>query len=354
MFVKKDLRKIPEILDQAKKPAVPPSTKGEIGANCTKEPRAGEVLTELRLARRSAEFGGTLSVLCQPQYMPTLRNLVSLNLYDCRIRTLDGIGMLGSPSSSPVDGAVPSPVCPDLRELNVGRNPLRSLPDELSSLSGSLKTLWCDDCSIEGSLPECVLRLGKLEALRMSNNAITAIPNDIHRLSELRVLCMDGNKIDEIPPSLSKMGRLELLNLRKNGIVRLPEGVPGLGMTSLRILHVSSNKLVALPNSLTECTSLETIYANTNQVQDVLEGLASKLMRLKKMNLSTNKIEFLSEDFLVRFGEPDCKSGFCQKDDACEVNIDQNPVVERTSSLQMSQEKTSMVNAEPTPMDICA
>ena len=92
MFIKKDLRKIPHILADA---APADEQTPRVDENAAKRVKR-DVLTELKLARRKAEFQGSLSVLCQPSNAPSLQNLVSLSVYDCDIKSLDGIGLLGS------------------------------------------------------------------------------------------------------------------------------------------------------------------------------------------------------------------------------------------------------------------
>ena len=113
MFIKKDLRKIPIIFADAKDAA---------------EKDSSDTLTELRLARRPAEFQeGNITPLCQPHYKISLMSLTSLSLYDCQISTLEGIEFLAQS-------------CPVLEEMNLGKNPLTSLPNELGELK-SLKAL---------------------------------------------------------------------------------------------------------------------------------------------------------------------------------------------------------------------
>ena len=205
MFIKKDLRKIPRILaDAAPVDNIPNNIddEAEPAAKRTKRP----VLTELRLSRRNSEFNGTLNILCQPEHAPSLQHLVSLSLYDCQISSLAGIGML----ASPVDGR--SMCCPDLQELNVGRNPLKTLPDELAMLP--LQSLWCDDCQLEGTMPACISKILTLTTLRLSNNKLTEIPSDIRNLRQLQTLCLDGNQIETVPSELAELCDLQTLLLR--------------------------------------------------------------------------------------------------------------------------------------------
>lgn len=319
MFVKKDERKIPQILTEA-------SAKDR-----------KENLTELRLARRPAEFNGSISILCQPHYANALHDLTSLSLYDCQISTLTGIGYLASSChTEEEDAEINHDVCcPHLKELNFGRNPLSMLPSELSLLANSLTSLWLDDCEITGPLPECIYDLENLEILRVSNNKITALKglHGIDKLIKIKVLCLDGNMIEEVPAELAQLTHLESLLLRKNKLSALPEGVPGVSHTNLTLLHVSSNNLKSLPSSISECVSLTSIYANANKITAIPEDMALKLTRLESCNLCNNQIESVSVGFLERFGEPDVKSGKCEKDSTCAVNLDQNPMVEKQQDL---------------------
>lgn len=202
MFINKDLRKIPRILADAN----PYDENNEDDRAVKRTKRT--TLTELRLSRRNSEFNGSLQILCSPKNAPSLRYLVSLSMYDCNLSSLAGIGMLASPVN---DGR--SVCCPDLRELNVGRNPLTQLPPELASLE-KLESLWCDDCRLSGDLPECVTFLSNLKTLRISNNKLTSIPPEIQNLRQLETLCLDGNEIEQVPLELSELCDLQTLLLR--------------------------------------------------------------------------------------------------------------------------------------------
>jgi Leucine-rich repeat (LRR) protein len=210
MFIKKDLRKIPRILEDAAHEIEDAIDDRDDDFETQEQhvTKKRNFLTDLCLARRPAEFKGSLNILCQPQNGPSLRHLVNLSVYDCQISSLDGIGMLGSP----VDGG--SVCSPALETLNVGRNPITSLPDELSNLKGSLKELWADDCQISGPIPKCILELQLLATLQMSNNKIAAIPAGIGDLTNLQILCLDGNELTSVPSELSKLHKLKSLLLR--------------------------------------------------------------------------------------------------------------------------------------------
>lgn len=95
MFIKKDKRKINEILKEE-----------------------GTTLDTLKLSKRTAEFQGNLRIICQEAKVKLLTNLRILNLYDNALSNIDGIGML---SLTPIE------------EINLGCNKLDKLPLEVPS-----------------------------------------------------------------------------------------------------------------------------------------------------------------------------------------------------------------------------
>jgi Leucine-rich repeat (LRR) protein len=326
MFIKKDLRKIPVILEEASAIDESPQDLN----NASSEPPASKrvkqnVLTELNLSKRKAEFQGNVRILCQPSHAPSLRNLVSLSLYDCNISSLEGIGMLGLNDEGKLG-------CPNLSTLNLGRNPLKQLPDELGKLKYSLKELWCDDCQVPGSLPTCILELSELETLYMANNQVTDLPTTVGaKLTKLRRLCLDGNKLERLPSRLPC--DLESLMVRHNQLSYLPAELP----PNLRLLHASSNQLEtlpALPNSI------EILLANTNRIGSMPVHFPESLQRL---NLSNNQIAYLPIAFEERFGSPDNVTGKCEKDGKVEVYIGQNPCLREEDPMDSETQPQSSV-----------
>ncbi|EQC38736.1 hypothetical protein SDRG_03700 [Saprolegnia diclina VS20] len=222
MFVQKDLRKIPAIM---------------VDENDSRE--------ELRLGRRSAEFLGSLKVLCSLDNLPAFGNLRRLSLYDNQLHSVDRIGIL---ANTP------------LAVLDLGYNHLTSLPAEIGALK-NLEELWVTNNDLE-TIPDSILALPKLRMLQLSNNKLTHVPANLGEASNLQVLSLDNNKLTSLPASVGQLHALRDLNLRGNQLTELPDAVGSL--QSLEILSVNSNQLTRLPACLDNLTQLKALYANGN------------------------------------------------------------------------------------------
>jgi Leucine-rich repeat (LRR) protein len=303
MFIKKDLRKIPTILADASK-----SSKNDTEKSS---------LIDLSLQRRKAEFRGTVKILCQPSNAPSLSQLKSLSLYDCEINSLQGLGVLDT-----------------LETLNVGRNPLKDLPDDFVKLQ-NLKVLWLDDCYLEGTLPTVICELAQLEELRVSNNQLTAIPPEIQLLQNLQILGLDRNQLETIPVEIKSLKNLTHLLLRQNGLKELPD--IDYNLPRLQILHVSSNQLTSLPVTLfQQCPELTHVYANSNKLVDVDTDVIASfelLQDLQHVTLAHNLIAYLPSDFWRTFGKPD-QDGVCHLNRTIADKSDDNADSNRTVALR--------------------
>lgn len=280
MFIKKDRRKIEEIL-------VDPTDSREY----------------LKLSKRAFELQGGVHVVCNKAVVSSgaLNNLKVLNLYNNSISNLEGIGLL---SSTPVE------------DINLGSNCLTKLPVEFSELGGTLLSLWLDDNELTEfpllPLSPCAL----LATLRLSSNHITAAsiphpyPAAAPQLHNLVTLALDHNDLHEFPrgllppeegsvsPAGSKIGgltpNLRHLWLRQNLIQQIPDAISAWANT-LETLAISSNFLTELPSVLCKLTKLRVLYANGNKIKSVPAEMPVCCTCLEVVNLANNLLRPAAE-----------------------------------------------------------
>ena len=365
MFVKKDLRKIPQILSDATSRAAsaPPSTADETL-------KGQGIITELSFTRRAPEFlpACTVSLILQPQFRPAFDHLIRLSLYDCGLKSLAGIELShcdddsdasASGGDTAMDQEKPgAPLFPKLQQFDIGRNPQLtndSLPSTFHTQFPSLQELWCDDCAFGPTLPMAFLQIHQLHVVRMTKNKMEGPLEEkigLDYWKELRVLALDGNKLTQVGEGIGRLTYLEKLHLRQNELTSLPEGVPGRGNVNLTMVSLSSNKLSSFPASLVDVgSSLKEVYLNGNEIQDFPMGLGKKLMGIKKLNLAHNSIGgsddhhlgedgmVLPRDFVERFGRPDPVAGVCEKDGEFIVRFEGNPFTEAMKKKWQEEQK---------------
>eukprot|EP01041_Mallomonas_annulata_P009807 gene9807-20397_t len=227
MFIKKDLRKIDEILSDL-----------------------SDTRESLKLSKRPAEFQGNVKILCQPTRITSLSNLKALNLYDNSLKSLEGIELL---NQTPIE------------VLNAGCNKLESLPMKFGTIR-TLKSVWLDDNQFE-TFPTELCPLINLEILRLSSNSIKLISPSISNLRCLTTLALDNNLLENFPLQVLELSHLKELWLRGNLIHDFPPNISN--MISLEVLSLSSNKLRIIPDNIVSLTSLRKLYLNGNVIENV-------------------------------------------------------------------------------------
>lgn len=266
MFIKKDLRKLDEILSD-------PQDRRE----------------SLKLSKRSAEFEGSIKALCREARLNSLQNLRDLNLYENDLTSLQGISLL---SRSPIE------------EINLGYNKLTSIPVEFGSLT-TLKTLWLDDNQLE-QFPVCLCQLTGLLSLRLTGNDLESLPMSISALQSLETLAVDNNRITEFPVGCLQMPNLKNLWLRQNKLIDLPDDLDR--MVGLETLSVSSNQLTLLPSCLAALPALRKLYANGNKIETVALDLC-RSPKLTELNLANNLLSVVPTSWTETWGAYDEASG---------------------------------------------
>ena len=266
MFIKKDLRKIDAILNDA-----------------------DDDRKTLKLAKRAPEFDSTINVLTRESKLEALKDVESLSLYDNSLTTIDGIGSL---AHAP------------LEELNVGCNKLTTLPLDLGKLT-SLKRIWLEDNEFD-EFPLSLSQVPSLESIKLGGNKLTVLPANLSSLRNLVTLACENNMIEAFPLGIFDLESLRFLWLRQNRLVELPEKISDLN--NLEVLSLSSNRLKTLPDSLANMSQLKKLYVNGNSIEEVSSDL-TLLVDMTELNIANNNITEIPDTWTDIWGDFDKASG---------------------------------------------
>lgn len=94
------------------------------------------------------------------------------------------------------------------------------------------------------SVPLVLGWLEQLTALRLSGNALTAVPPAVQRLTGLRVLELADNRIGELPPWIGELKALQVLSLSGNRLTAWPQCIDRL--PQLAFVWLEDNRIAEL------------------------------------------------------------------------------------------------------------
>lgn len=149
------------------------------------------------------------------------------------------------------------------------RGGLTSFPPELYTLADTLEVLDLSDNQLS-ALPDDLPRLHRLRVLFASNNRFTTVPAVLGQCQRLEMIGFKANQITTVPaPALPP--RLRWLTLTDNQISALPDAIGR--CTRLQKLLLAGNRLTALPESLLDCHALELLRVSANAIATLPDGL---------------------------------------------------------------------------------
>jgi hypothetical protein len=128
-----------------------------------------------------------------------------------------------------------------------------------------------------------------LEILDLSNNHLSALPDEFERLKHLKIVFFTNNDFEEIPEVIRHCLGLKMVSFKSNQIASIGEhALP----PKLRWLILTSNKIEKLPASLGSLSHLQKLMLAGNRLQSLPEEMAS-CKKLELIRLSANHLQAL-------------------------------------------------------------
>ncbi|CAM0139695.1 unnamed protein product [Umbelopsis sp. WA50703] len=208
-----------------------------------------------------------------------------------------------------------------LRVLNLSNNILTTFPPELYAFS-NLEMLMLSQNKIRGPVPEELpLKIPNLTVLRLSANFITELPNTMGNWRKMKRLILGsvfgGNLIQAIPENCLSTMQLEELDLSHNQLRSLPNDF-AFNQDNLLHLNLSDNQLETLPRSIGQISNLRSLSVSKNHLTTLPIDLVN-LKSLDILDVSENLLcilpgdilEFMRKTTLLITGNPLSRPGNC-------------------------------------------
>lgn len=170
--------------------------------------------------------------------------------------------------------------------------------DNLDDLKEYLGENLTNDRDIEGARAEIITRLNACQQTMLNVGGSMgellnkALPN-LHYLINLREMQFNNINLSNVkfPDSFANL-QLDKLSFRYNQMTTIPKAV--CNMVSLRYLIVENNKIKTVPDEINNLINLEKLDLDYNLMEVIPHNIdTDKMIRLQRINLSNNKINFL-------------------------------------------------------------
>ncbi|KAE8735447.1 putative leucine-rich repeat receptor-like serine/threonine-protein kinase [Hibiscus syriacus] len=182
----------------------------------------------------------------------------------------------------------------NFQELELAGNNLGGqIPPFIGDLSTNFVQIHLDDNLIYGLIPPRISNLVNLTLLNLSSNLLNgSIPQELCRMERLERVYLSNNSLSgEIPVALGNITHLGLLDLSMN---KLSGSIPDsfADLAQLRRLLLYGNQLSGtIPLSLGKCVNLEILDLSHNKLSGIIPGEVAGLRSLKLyLNFSSNHL----------------------------------------------------------------
>ena len=178
-----------------------------------------------------------------------------------------------------------------LRNLNLARNNITDIPEEIFTTLPSLKYLNLSGNRVERLHSLSFLNLSDLEVLDLSQNLLRDLEPGVFRSPKLMALDLHGNLLKEITTGIfSNHSDLQFLDLGHNDIYSM-KPASFANLTKLMVLKLDHNNLASFKEeTFADQTSLEEIDLSHNQITYILSDSFLKHPKVKLIQLDHNRL----------------------------------------------------------------
>lgn len=162
---------------------------------------------------------------------------------------------------------------------------LQEFPREILDLADTLEILDLSGNALS-DLPDDFDRLHRLRIVFLSSNAFTHVPTVLGRCASLTMLGMKANAIEHVDGAALAPG-LRWLILTDNRITALPDQIGH--CQNMQKLMLAGNQLTTLPETLANCRNLELLRLSANRLQALPDWLFTQ-PRLAWLALAGNPL----------------------------------------------------------------
>jgi hypothetical protein len=147
-----------------------------------------------------------------------------------------------------------------LEVLDLSDNHLSALPDDLDQLI-NLRILFLSNNDF-AMIPSVLARCPKLEMISFKSNALTTIDEQVLPM-DTRWLILTDNRIEKLPNSMGQLHRLQKLALAGNRLTHLPESMAN--CKNIELVRLSANQLTVMPDWLFQLPKLAWLAFSGNK-----------------------------------------------------------------------------------------
>lgn len=234
----------------------------------------------------------------------SLANLTSLSILDLSYNRLFGQFPLLNPlqqldtiymNDNSLDGIIPDTLtnCSKLVNIDLSDNQFQgAIPPKIGSLI-NLQTVYLEQNYLSGTIPATVGNITQLSVLNLKSNQLEGnIPYGVWQLSNLTGLALGQNKLSGGIPSALNLPLLTRLGLEENMLDQvLPPNI-GYALPSLQLISLYSNKFEGqIPTSIGNASGLQLMDFSANNFTGQIPSSIGRLSKLSRLNLERNQLE---------------------------------------------------------------